>query len=99
MTNAGRSTAHRRPPTATTDNGGSGTGARTFTDTRLRLIDRNGKAQGADKVATARISGDMAVLENCRPTWAYAPVTPPCATPLNGASPTTTSLRIARLTP
>lgn len=28
-----------------------------------------------------------------------APVTPSYATPLNGASPTTTSLRIARLTP
>ncbi|MEU2616983.1 hypothetical protein ABZ642_02285 [Streptomyces sp. NPDC007157] len=33
------------------------------------------------------------------PTWAYAPVTPDYGTPLTGASPTTTTLRIARLTP
>ncbi|MFD4874592.1 hypothetical protein ACFWOB_14710 [Streptomyces sp. NPDC058420] len=77
----------------------AGTCASTFTGTHLRLIDWNGKARGADKVVTARISGDMAVLKNGTLTWAYAPVTPTSATPLNGASPTTTSLRIARLTP
>ncbi|SEE69255.1 hypothetical protein SAMN05216489_07829 [Streptomyces sp. 3213] len=47
----------------------------------------------------ARIAGDMAVLKNSTLTWAYAPVTPTYATPLSGASPTATSLRIARLTP
>ncbi|WP_328677204.1 hypothetical protein OG226_12840 [Streptomyces sp. NBC_01261] len=77
----------------------AGTCTGTFTGTHLRLIDWNGKAQGADKVVTARISGDLAVLKNGALTWAYAPVTPTYATPLNGASPTTTSLRIARLTP
>ncbi|WP_405990055.1 hypothetical protein [Streptomyces sp. NBC_00986] len=77
----------------------AGTCTGTFTGTHLRLIDWNGKAQGADKVVTARISGDIAVLKNGTLTWAYAPVTPTYSTPLNGASPTTTSLRIARLTP
>lgn len=32
-------------------------------------------------------------------TWAYVPVSPSYAKPLTGASPTSTSLRIARLTP
>ncbi|MEW1824635.1 hypothetical protein [Streptomyces sp. NPDC088196] len=77
----------------------AGTCTGTFTGTHLRLIDWNGKAQGADKVVTARITGDIAVLKNGTLTWAYAPVTPTYATPLNGASPTTTTLRIARLTP
>ena len=77
----------------------AGTCTGTFTGTHLRLIDWNGKAQGADKVVTARISGDIAVLKNGTLTWAYAPVTPTYTTALNGASPTATSLRIARLTP
>ncbi|MFJ9249886.1 hypothetical protein [Streptomyces sp. NPDC101776] len=77
----------------------AGTCTGTFTGTHLRLIDWNGKFQSPDKVVTARISGDIAVLKNGTLTWAYAPVTPTYATPLNGASPTTTSLRIARLTP
>ncbi|WP_329260199.1 hypothetical protein OG223_40820 [Streptomyces sp. NBC_01478] len=77
----------------------AGTCTGTFTGTHLRLIDWNGKFQSADKVVSARISGDIAVLKNGTLTWAYAPVTPTYATPLNGASPTTTSLRIARLTP
>lgn len=77
----------------------AGTCTGTFTGTHLRLIDWNGKFQSADKVVSARITGDIAVLKNGTLTWAYAPVTPTYATPLNGASPTATSLRIARLTP
>jgi hypothetical protein len=76
-----------------------GTCTGTFSGTHLRLIDWNGKFQSADKVVGARISGDIAVSKNGSLTWAYAPVTPSYATPLTGASPTTTSLRIARLTP
>ncbi|MET7570397.1 hypothetical protein ABZT04_18105 [Streptomyces sp. NPDC005492] len=77
----------------------AGTCTGTFTGTHLRLIDWNGKFQSADKIVSARISGDMAVLKNGTLTWAYAPVTPTYATALSGASPTVTSLRIARLTP
>ena len=47
----------------------------------------------------APITGDIAVLKDSTLTWAYAPVTPPYAAPLTGASPTTSTLRIARLTP
>ncbi|MFF3916155.1 hypothetical protein ACFYZB_22175 [Streptomyces sp. NPDC001852] len=54
---------------------------------------------GADKMMSARITGDLAVLWDPTPTWAYAPVTPARAGPLTGAPPTTTSLRIARLKP
>ncbi|MFJ6895900.1 hypothetical protein [Streptomyces hokutonensis] len=77
----------------------AGTCTGTFTGTHLRLIDWNGKFQSADKVVSTRISGDIAVLKNGTLAWAYAPVTPSYASPLNGASPTATSLRIARLTP
>ncbi|MFJ9894488.1 hypothetical protein ACIQPR_14335 [Streptomyces sp. NPDC091280] len=77
----------------------AGTCTGTFTGTHLRLIDWNGRFQSADKVVGARISGDIAVLKDSTLTWAYAPVTPTYASPLNGASPTVTSLRIARLTP
>ncbi|MFE9603225.1 hypothetical protein [Streptomyces hokutonensis] len=76
-----------------------GTCTGTFTGTHLRLIDWNGRFQSADKVVSTRISGDIAVLKNSTLTWAYAPVTPTYASPLNGVSPTATSLRIARLTP
>ncbi|MEU8969342.1 hypothetical protein AB0D11_08700 [Streptomyces monashensis] len=71
----------------------------TFTGTHLRLVDWNGRFASADKVVSARITGDIAVLKDATLTWAYAPVTPSYATPLTGASPTTTSLRIARLKP
>ncbi|MFC3574598.1 hypothetical protein ACFOZ0_15210 [Streptomyces yaanensis] len=77
----------------------SGTCTGTFTGTHLRLIDWNGKFQGADKVVQARITGDIAVLKDSTLTWAYAPVTPSYATALTGSSPTTTTLKIARLTP
>ncbi|WP_262056364.1 hypothetical protein [Streptomyces sp. STR69] len=77
----------------------AGTCTGTFTGTHLRLIDWNGRFRSADKVVSARISGDIAVLKNGTLTWAYAPVTPTYASPLNGASPTATSLRTARLTP
>jgi hypothetical protein len=49
------------------------------------------------KVVTARITGDIAVSANGALTWAYAPVTPSYTSALTGASPTTTTLRIARL--
>ncbi|MGW3646335.1 hypothetical protein [Streptomyces sp. NPDC000878] len=75
----------------------SGTCTGTFTGTHLRLIDWNGVYKTPDKVVQARITGDIAVLKNGSLTWAYAPVTPSYATPLNGASPTTATLRIARL--
>ncbi|MFF9038432.1 hypothetical protein ACF090_23540 [Streptomyces sp. NPDC014892] len=77
----------------------SGTCTGTFTGTHFRLVDWNGKLQGADKVVQARISGDIAVLKDGTLTWAYAPVTPSYATALTGASPTTKTLKIARLTP
>ncbi|MGW3408575.1 hypothetical protein [Streptomyces sp. NPDC000888] len=77
----------------------SGTCTGTFTGTHLRLIDWNGKFQSADKVVTARITGDIAVQKDGSLTWAYAPVTPSYASALTGASPTTTTLRIARLKP
>ncbi|MFG2130010.1 hypothetical protein ACGFNV_19695 [Streptomyces sp. NPDC048751] len=76
-----------------------GTCKGTFTGTHLRLIDWNGNFQSPDKVVNARITGDVAVLKDGTLTWAYAPVTPSYATPLTGASPTTTALRIARLKP
>ncbi|CAM5514785.1 hypothetical protein [Streptomyces aurantiogriseus] len=77
----------------------SGTCTGTFTGTHLRLIDWNGKFQSADKVVNTRITGDLAVLKDGTLTWAYAPVTPTYAKPLTGASPTTTTLKIARLKP
>lgn len=77
----------------------AGTCTGTFTGTHLRLVDWNGKFVSADKVVGARITGDVAVLKDGSLTWAYAPVTPSYATPLTGASPTTTTLRIARLKP
>ncbi len=77
----------------------NGTCTGTFTGTHFRLVDWNGKLQGADKVVNARISGDIAVLKDSPLAWAYAPVTPSYSTPLNGASPTTKTLKIARLKP
>ncbi|KFG00899.1 hypothetical protein IQ62_10965 [Streptomyces scabiei] len=77
----------------------SGTCTGTFTGTHFRLVDWNGRLQGADKVVKARISGDIAVLKDGTLTWAYAPVTPSYTTSLNGASPTTKTLKVARLTP
>jgi hypothetical protein len=76
-----------------------GTCTGTFAGTHLRLIDWNGKFLSADKIVQARITGDLAVSANGTLTWAYVPVTPSYATALSGPSPTTTGLRIARLTP
>jgi hypothetical protein len=76
-----------------------GTCTGTFAGTHLRLIDWNGAFKSADKVVGARITGDIAVLKDGTLTWAYAPVTPTYGSPLSGASPTTTTLRTARLTP
>ncbi|GHI02518.1 hypothetical protein AQI88_14290 [Streptomyces cellostaticus] len=53
----------------------------------------------SDKVVGAHLTGDIAVSKGGALTWAYAAVTPSYGTKLTGASPTTTSLRIARLTP
>ncbi|MFD4510579.1 hypothetical protein [Streptomyces sp. NPDC058457] len=77
----------------------AGTCTGTFTGTHLRLVDWNGRFVSAGKVVSARFTGDIAVLKDGSLTWAYAPVTPTYGTPLSGASPTTTTLRIARLTP
>ncbi|MFF4591251.1 hypothetical protein [Streptomyces sp. NPDC001388] len=76
-----------------------GTCTGTFTGTHLRLIDWNGTFRSADKVVSTRITGDLAVLKDGTLTWAYAPVTPTYTKALTGASPTTTTLRIARLEP
>ena len=77
----------------------NGTCTGTFSGTHLRLVDWNGTAKSADKVVSARISGDIAVQKDTTLTWAYTPVTPSYATPLTGSSPTSTNLKIARLTP
>ncbi|ELS57505.1 hypothetical protein [Streptomyces viridochromogenes] len=76
---------------------GTGTGA--FMGTRFRLIDRNGRFQSATKVVGNRLTGDIAVRKDGTLTWAHVPVTPWYTSPLNGASPTSTTLRIARPTP
>ncbi|MET8975121.1 hypothetical protein ABZX85_05820 [Streptomyces sp. NPDC004539] len=77
----------------------SGTCTGTFTGTHFRLIDWTGKPQSPDKVVPVRITGDLAVLKDGTLTWAYTPVTPSYTTTLNGASPTTGWLRVARLKP
>ncbi|MFF4269594.1 hypothetical protein [Streptomyces sp. NPDC001536] len=77
----------------------AGTCTGTFAGTHLRLIDWNGKFQGADKVVNTRITGDIAVQKDGTLTWASVPVTPSYATALNGASPTTKTLKITRLAP
>ncbi|WLW51320.1 hypothetical protein [Streptomyces sp. YU58] len=77
----------------------NGTCTGTFTGTHLRLIDWNGKFQSADKVVAARLTGDIAVQKDGTLTWAYVPVTPSYASALTGTSPTSATLRIARLKP
>ncbi|GHG89019.1 hypothetical protein [Streptomyces lanatus] len=77
----------------------SGTCTGTFTGTNLRLIDWNGRFQSATKVVNSRITGDIAVQKDGTLTWASVPVKPSYATPLTGASPTTTTLQMARLKP
>ncbi|MER5548133.1 hypothetical protein ABT072_38180 [Streptomyces sp. NPDC002589] len=91
----------RSPPPESLKNAtcSAGTCTGTFAGTHLRLLAWNGKFASADKVVDARLTGDIAVLKNGTLTWAYAPVTPSYAASLSGASPTTTSLWIARLTP
>ncbi|MFJ1968676.1 hypothetical protein ACIO93_08395 [Streptomyces sp. NPDC087903] len=76
-----------------------GTCTGTFTGTHLRLIDWKGTFRSAGTVVGARMTGDIAVLKDGTLTWAYAPVKPSYTSALTGASPTTTTLRIARLTP
>ncbi|MFE0256417.1 hypothetical protein [Streptomyces sp. NPDC059010] len=77
----------------------AGTCTGTFAGTSLRLIDWNGRFKSATKVVGTRITGDIAVQKDGTLAWASVPVTPSYATPLNGASPTTTTLKIARLKP
>ncbi|MGN9757900.1 hypothetical protein [Streptomyces sp. SD31] len=77
----------------------NGTCTGTFAGTSFRLIDWNGKFQSATKVVGTRITGDIAVQKDGTLAWAYVPVTPSYASPLTGASPTSTTLRIARLKP
>ncbi|MEU5887175.1 hypothetical protein ABZ835_10085 [Streptomyces sp. NPDC047461] len=77
----------------------AGTCTGTFAGTHLRLIDWNGKFQGADKIVNTRITGDIAVQKDSTLTWASVPVTPSYASALTGASPTTKTLKISRLTP
>ncbi|MCX5330529.1 MULTISPECIES: hypothetical protein [unclassified Streptomyces] len=77
----------------------AGTCTGTFAGTHLRLIDWNGKFQGADKIVNTRITGDIAVQKDGSLTWASLPVTPSYAAALTGASPTTKTLKISRLTP
>ncbi|MEV4229744.1 hypothetical protein AB0J81_22125 [Streptomyces bobili] len=77
----------------------TGTCTGTFTGTHLRLVDWNGRARSADKVVNTRITGDIAVLKDGTLTWSYAPVTPTYAMQLTGASPTATTLKVARLKP
>ncbi|MEV7884711.1 hypothetical protein ACWD3I_15680 [Streptomyces sp. NPDC002817] len=77
----------------------AGTCTGTFAGTHLRLIDWNGKFQGADKIVNTRITGDIAVQKDGTLTWASVPVTPSYASALTGASPTTKTLKISRLTP
>ncbi|NUT24539.1 MAG: hypothetical protein HOV84_01110, partial [Streptomyces sp.] len=77
----------------------AGTCTGTFAGTSLRLIDWNGEFKSATKVVSTRITGDIAVQKDGTLAWASVPVTPSYATPLNGASPTTTTLKIARLKP
>lgn len=76
-----------------------GTCKGTFSGTHFRLVDWNGTVKSADKVVSARVTGDIAVQKDGTLTWAYTPVTPSYATALTGPSPTTTTLRIARLKP
>lgn len=77
----------------------AGTCTGTFAGTSFRLIDWNGRFQSATKVVGTRITGDIAVQKDGTLTWASVPVKPSYATPLTGASPTTTTLQIARLKP
>ncbi|WP_369173308.1 hypothetical protein AB5J49_37585 [Streptomyces sp. R28] len=77
----------------------NGTCTGTFAGTSFRLIDWNGTFQSATKGVGTRITGDIAVQKDTTLTWASVPVKPSYATPLTGASPTTTTLQIARLKP
>jgi hypothetical protein len=77
----------------------AGTCTGTFAGTHLRLIDWNGTFQSPDKIVNTRITGDIAVQKDGTLTWASVPVTPSYASALTGASPTTKTLKITRLTP
>ncbi|MFJ3669013.1 hypothetical protein ACIPSE_21440 [Streptomyces sp. NPDC090106] len=77
----------------------AGTCTGVFAGTHLRLIDWSGTFRSADHVVGTRITGDIAVQKNGTLTWASVAATPSYATALTGASPTTKTLRITRLTP
>jgi hypothetical protein len=68
-----------------------------FTGTHLQVVDATGTPVGADQVVDARIAGDIATLADGSLTWAFASATPDYGSAMSGASPTTTSLSIARL--
>ncbi|MER6955961.1 RICIN domain-containing protein [Streptomyces sp. NPDC000618] len=70
-----------------------------FTGTHLQVIDPTGKPVSAEEVVDAHIAGDLATLPDGSLTWAFAPATPAYDSAMSGASPTTTTLTIARLTP
>jgi hypothetical protein len=74
----------------------AGTCTGTFTGTHVELITYAGKVVSPAITIPAHISGTIAVLPNGDLTWAYVAVTPNDRTTL-GTSPTTTTLRIARL--
>ena len=74
-----------------------GTCTGTFTGTHFRLVDWSGKFQSADKIVSARLTGDTAASKNGSLTWAYPAVTPGYSRPLTGASPAIGTLKIGRL--
>jgi RNA polymerase sigma factor (sigma-70 family) len=69
-----------------------------FAGTHLRVVDWSGHPVTADRVVNARIAGDIAVLPDGSLAWAFAQATPDRSRPM-GASPTTTTLSLARLRP
>jgi hypothetical protein len=69
-----------------------------FTGTHLQVVDWSGRPVGVDRVVDARIAGDVAVLPDGGLVWAFAPAVPDYSRPVqSGASPTTGTLSIARL--
>ncbi|WP_416977883.1 RICIN domain-containing protein [Streptomyces sp. T028] len=68
-----------------------------FTGTHLQVIDPTGKPVGEDEVVDAHISGDITTLPDGSLSWAFVSATPDYGSSLSGASPTTTTLSIARL--
>ncbi|TDU05357.1 hypothetical protein EDD99_3867 [Streptomyces sp. 846.5] len=74
----------------------SGTCTGRFSGTHLELIDYSGRVLTPAVVVPEHISGDIAVLPGGDLAWASVAATPNYSTAL-GASPTTTTLSVARL--